>query len=139
MSIVNSFEYITRQWLESSAHTVRDITHQEKIRRFELYVFPEIGQKPIGEVKSPEVFAVVRPLIIKKRLETAHRVRADISTVYAYAITHGFADYDPAQAVSAKIPAQKAKHNAALTEPKEVASYCGTSRTTKAHSLCNPR
>jgi len=133
LPIVNSFEYITRQWLESSAHTVRDITHQKKIRRFELYVFPEIGQKPIWEVKSPEVFAVNRLLIIKKQLETAHRVRADISAVYAYAIAHGFADYDPAQAVGAQIPAQKVKHNAALTEPKEggqllreIAHYQGT-------------
>lgn len=120
LPIINSFEYIARQWIESAAHTVRDVTNQKKIRRFELYVFPQIGQTPIGDVKSPDVFAVVRPLIIKKQLETAHRVRADISGVYAYAIAHGFTDYDPAQAVGAQIPAQKVKHNAAITEPKEV-------------------
>jgi len=120
LPIINSFEDIARQWIESAAHTVRDVTNQKKIRRFELYVFPEIGQTPIGDVKSPDVFAIVRPLIIKKQLETAHRVRADISAVYAYSIAHGFTDYDPAQAVGAQIPAQKVKHNAAITEPKEV-------------------
>ncbi|MBD9356972.1 tyrosine-type recombinase/integrase [Methylomonas albis] len=120
LPIANSFEDITRQWLESSAHTVRDVTNHKKVRRFELYVFPEIGQKPIDEVKSPDIFAVIRPLIIKKQLETAHRVRADISAAFAYAIAHGFTDYDPAQAVGAQIPAQKVKHNAAITEPKEV-------------------
>lgn len=120
LPIANSFEDITRQWLESTAHTVRDLTHHKKNRRFELYVFPEIGQIPIGDVKSPDIFAVIRPLIIKKQLETAHRVRADISAAFAYAIAHGFTDYDPAQAVGAQIPAQKVKHNAAVTEPKQV-------------------
>ncbi|WP_426993443.1 tyrosine-type recombinase/integrase [Methylomonas sp. CM2] len=120
LPIANSFEDITRQWLESTAHTVRDLTHHKKNRRFELYVFPEIGQIPIGDVKSPDIFAVIRPLIIKKQLETAHRVRANISAAFAYAIAHGFTGYDPAQAVGAQIPAQKVKHNAAVTEPKQV-------------------
>ncbi|WAR43741.1 tyrosine-type recombinase/integrase [Methylomonas rapida] len=133
LPIRNSFEDIARQWIESEAHTVRDVTNQKKIRRFELYVFPQIGQKSIDDVKSPDIFAVIRPLIIQKKLETAHRVRSDISAVYAYAIAHGFTDYDPAQAVGAQIPAQKVKHNAAITEPKEVgrllrdiANYQGT-------------
>ncbi|WP_446812053.1 tyrosine-type recombinase/integrase [Methylomonas sp. 2BW1-5-20] len=121
LPIVDSFEHVCRQWLADTAHTVRDITQQKKVRRFELYVFPEIGRKSIDGVKSPDVFAIVRPLILKNQLETAHRVRSDISAAFAYAIAHGFTDYDPAQAVGAQIPAQKVKHNAAITEPKEVA------------------
>ena len=120
LPLINSFEYVTREWLASTAHTVRDITQQKKLRRFELYVFPAIGKNPIGEVKSPDVFAIVRPLITKNQLETAHRVRSDISGAFSYAIAHGYTDYDPAQAVGAQIPAQKVKHNAAITEPKEV-------------------
>ena len=133
LPLINSFEYVTLEWLASTAHTVRDITQQKKLRRFELYVFPEIGHKPIGEVKSPDVFAIVRPLIIKNQLETSHRVRSDISGAFSYAIAHGYTDYDPAQAVGAQIPAQKARHNAAITEPKQVgqllrdiSSYQGT-------------
>ncbi|WP_054760540.1 tyrosine-type recombinase/integrase [Methylomonas koyamae] len=120
LPVVDSFEYVCRQWLADTAHTVRDITQQKKFRRFELYVFPVIGRMPIVAVKSPDVFAIVRPLIIKNQLETAHRVRSDISAAFAYAIAHGFTDYDPAQAVGAQIPAQKVTHNAAITDPKEV-------------------
>lgn len=64
LPLINSFEYVTREWLASTAHTVRDITQQKKQRRFELYVFSAIGQMPIGDVKSPDVFAIVRSLII---------------------------------------------------------------------------
>jgi len=125
------FKQVTYDWLASNAHLVRDTTHQKKIRRFELYVFPSIGGMAIGEIKSPEIYTLVKPLFTK--LETAHRVHSEISAVFSYAIAHGYTDYDPAQPVAAQIPPQKVKHRAALTEPKDVAqllrdiySYKGT-------------
>ena len=131
LPILNSFEDIARKWLASIDHTVRDITHQKKIRRFEVHVFPFIGGMAINEIKSPAIFSLIKPLFTK--LETAHRVHSEISAAFSYAIAHGFTDYDPAQAVAAQIPAQKVKHRAALTEPKDVAqllrdltSYQGT-------------
>jgi len=126
-----TFESITYDWLTSTAHLVRDITHQKKTRRFELYVFPAIGGMAINEIKSPDIYSLIKPLL--QKLETAHRVHSEISAAFSYAIAHGFTDYDPAQAVAAQIPAQKVKHRAALTEPKDVAqllrdiySYQGT-------------
>ncbi|MDO9424335.1 MAG: integrase arm-type DNA-binding domain-containing protein, partial [Methylobacter sp.] len=119
LPIINSFEYIAREWLTSITHTVREITHQKKIRRFEVHVFPVIGGMGISEIKSPDIYSLIKPLCVT--LETAHRVHSEISAVYGYAIAHGFTDYDPAQAVAAQIPAQKVKHRAALTEPNDVA------------------
>lgn len=130
---LNTFERITREYLESVSHTVRDITHQKRVRRFELYAFPVIGGIAINSIKSPDVYSVVKPIIAKNQLETAHRVHSDITLAFSYAIAHGYTDYDPAQAVGAQIPAQKVKHRAAITEPREIAqlmrdicSYTGT-------------
>ena len=119
LPILNSFEYVAREWLASTTHTVRDITYNKKISRFELHVFPIIGRRGINEIKSPDIYSLVKPLFTK--LETVHRVHAEISSVFSYAIAHGLTDYDPAQAVGAQIPAKKVKHRAALTEPKDVA------------------
>ena len=121
LPIVDSFEYVTREWLSSIAHTVREKTSIKKTRRFETYVFPIIGAMPIGEIKSPDIFSVIKPIIAKKQLETAHRTYSEISSAFSYAIAHGYTDYDPAQAVGKQIPAQKVKHRAALTDPKDVA------------------
>jgi len=121
LPIINSFEHVAREWLNSISHIVRDITHQKKIRRFELYVFPCIGGKAISEIKSPDIYSLIKPIIVDNKLETAHRLHSEISAAFSYAIAHGFIDYDPAQAVAAQIPAQKVKHRAALTEPKDVA------------------
>jgi integrase len=112
---------VAREWLASVAHTVRNITHQKKIRRLELHVFHSIGSMTISEIKSPDIYSVIKPIIAKNELDTAHRAHSDISSVFSYAIAHGLTDYDPAQAVAAQIPPQKAKHRAALTEPKDVA------------------
>lgn len=119
LPILNSFKHVALDWLASTAHTVRDITQNKKIQRFEKHVFPVIGDMGICEIKSPAIFSLVKPLFNK--LETAHRVHAEISSVFSYAIAHGITDYDPAQAVAAQIPAKKVKHRAALTEPKDVA------------------
>jgi integrase len=120
LPILNSFEHITRNWLASIEHTVINNTHQKKVGNFKKHVFPAIGQMGISEIKSPHIFEIVKPLIEAGKLETAHRVRSEISAAYAYAIAHGFTDYDPAQAVAKQIPAKKVKHRAALTDPKEV-------------------
>ncbi len=116
---LNTVEYVAREWFASTAHTITSHTHQKKIRHFEKFVFPAIGDQPINEIKSPAIFSIVKALFIK--LETAHRVRAEISALYSYAIAHGLADYDPAQAVAKQIPAKKVQHRAALTDPQDVA------------------
>jgi len=104
--IKGSFEEITRTWMTSTAHTVRDMTRQKKIRRFERHVFPAIGDKDMKEIKSPEIYGLLKPLIARNELETAHRAHSEISAVFAYAIAHGFADYDPAQPVGTQLPPQ---------------------------------
>jgi len=118
LSIKNSFEDVARQWLDSTKHTLRDVTQKKKVDRFAKHVFPVIGGKHINDIKSPDITALVKPLFDK--LETAHRVHAEITAVYNYAIAHGLSEYNPAQAVAKQIPPQKVKHRAALTEPGEV-------------------
>ncbi|MDD1628396.1 MAG: integrase, partial [Methylococcaceae bacterium] len=83
--------------------------------------FPTLGYKAIKEIKSSDVLLTLKPLIDKSQLETAHRLHAEISAIFAYAIVHNFTDYDPAQPVAKQIPAQKVKHRAAIIDPKQVA------------------
>nr|WP_305910160.1 site-specific integrase [Methylomarinum sp. Ch1-1]MDP4519906.1 site-specific integrase [Methylomarinum sp. Ch1-1] len=116
----NLFIDLAMLWFKAKQRIIEPMTHKKKLRRFELHVFPVIGQTPVKDVKSPDVFNVVRPLVEKHKIDSAHRIRAEISEIYAYAIAHGLTGYDPAQAVAKQIPAHKAKHRTALTEPKDV-------------------
>lgn len=121
LPILNSFADITRQWLDSIAHLTTPTTHAKKTSRIERLALPALGDKPIKEIKSADVLAALKPLIIKSQLETAHRLHGEISSIFAYAIVHNFTDYDPAQPVTKQIPAQKVKHRAAIIDPKQVA------------------
>ncbi|MGZ8200228.1 MAG: tyrosine-type recombinase/integrase [Methylosarcina sp.] len=121
LPILNSFAHIARQWLDSIAHLTTETTHTKKTSRIERLAFPCLGNKPINEIKSADVLAILKPLIQKNQLETAHRLHAEISAIFAYGIVHNFTDYDPAQPVAKQIPAQKVKHRAAIIDPKQVA------------------
>jgi integrase len=120
LPILNSFADLTRQWLASIAHLTSQTTQIKKTSRLERLAFPVLGDMPIKEIKSSDVLAAIKPLIHKMQLETAHRLHAEISSVFAYAIVHDCAEYDPSQPVAKQIPAQKVKHRAAIIDPSQV-------------------
>lgn len=80
-----------------------------------------MGDMAITDIKAPTIYSLIKPLISLNQLETAHRVRSEISAVYHYAIAHGLTENNPALSVSAQLPAKKVKHRAALTDPQDVA------------------
>ncbi|ATG89290.1 tyrosine-type recombinase/integrase [Methylomonas koyamae] len=121
LPIIDSFADVARQWLSSIEHLTSDVTHAKKVSRIERLAFPVLGDKPIKEVKSSDVFSVLKPLIERSQLETTHRLHAEIVAIFDYAISHQMAEFNPAQPVARQIPAQKVKHRAAIIDPKRVA------------------
>lgn len=131
--LTNTFELVARNWFNSTAHKVREVTLHKKIRRFETHIFPKLGGMAINKIKSSDILSTLKPIIDKNHLETAHRINSEIDSIFKYAIVHNITDQNPAQPVYPQIPAQAVKHRAALTEPKDVAkllrdihSYQGT-------------
>jgi integrase len=133
LTILNSFADLTRQWLASIAHLTSATTQIKKTSRLERLAFPVLGDMPIKDIRSSDVLAALKPLIDKMHLETAHRLHAEIGSVFSYAIVHDFTDYDPSQPVAKQIPAQKVKHRAAIIDPglvgqllRDIGNYQGT-------------
>ncbi len=120
LPVLNSFADITAQWLASTEHLTSTTTHQKKKSRIERFTFSVLGAMPINKIKSPDILSILKPIIEKGQLETAHRLRSEISAIFAYAITHNFTDYDPAQPVAKQIPTKKVKHRAAIIDPNQV-------------------
>ena len=116
----NTFKDIAMQWFEEKQPTIREATYKRRLRRFENYVFPKIGDKGIKNINSPDIYEIIKPLIDLRKLETAGRLRAEISAIFDYAIVHGVTDYNPSQAVARQIPKKVVTHRAALINPSEV-------------------
>ena len=67
------------------------------------YVFPKIGDKPVGTATSAEVLSVLTPIWNEKR-ETATRVKQRLKAIFNWAVAQGLRADNPVLAVGASCP-----------------------------------
>ena len=77
----NSFEVVAREWIAFYMKN-KVASHSEKvIRRFERFLFPWLGSKPIADITPPQVLEAVKRIEKLGSLETAHRTLQDRKSV----------------------------------------------------------
>ena len=117
IAAANSFEAITREWLEHIRHKWSDGHYTYTLRRHEAYVFPEIGNAPIAEISAPSLIALARKIEAKGTIETAHKVLNSCGQVFRYAIASGRCERNPVTDLKGAIkPRPAPKHMNALSE-----------------------
>jgi integrase len=116
----NTFEVIAREWHTKFSPTWTPGHAIAILRRLELNIFPWMGDRPILEIKAPEVLMALRRIEARGALESAHRVRIICGQVFRYAVATGRAEQDPTGALKGALPPRKSKHLAAITEPDKV-------------------
>jgi len=123
---LNTLKAIAEEWLAKFEGTWAP-SHTRGVKgRLQNDAYPWIGSRPIAEITPPEVLAVLRRIEARGRLETAHRVRIHLSMVFRFAIATGRAERDPTADLRGALPAAKAKHMAAVTEPTKLADLLRT-------------
>lgn len=121
LSAANSFELVAREWWQSYMKSKAD-SHKEKvIRRFELYLFPWLGKKPISEITAPQFLEIIRRIEKQNIAETAKRTLQTAGQVFRYAVQNGMVARDITTDLKGALAATTVKHMAAFTEPKDVA------------------
>lgn len=121
LSSANSFEVIAREWWQSYMKN-KAPSHKDKvIRRFELYLFPWIGDKPISDITAPQMLEVVKRIEKLNKTETAHRALQTAGQVFRYAVQTGRAIRDVTADLKGALPTTSVKHMAAFTDPKQIA------------------
>ena len=114
---LGSFEEVARSWFEVQRSDWAATYANKVIRRLELYAFPYIGRRPVGEITPPELLAVLRRLEARGVVETAHRVRDTCSQVFRFAVAEGRVTSDPARDLAGALRTHQTKHIPAITEP----------------------
>jgi integrase len=117
----NSFEVVAREWYAKYSPNWAEHHGDRILRRFERDIFPWIGDRPIAEIKAPELLAVLRRIENRGALETAHRALANCGQVFRYGIATGRAERDIAPDLRGALPPVKGVHFAAVTDPAKVA------------------
>ena len=115
----NTFEAIAHEWLSKRANiTAATIKSYE---RYLSYAFEAIGHKPITSITPPDVLAICRKLEAKGTVETAHRVKTTCGLVFKYAVGTGRVSSDPTRDLKGVLQAVVVEHQAAITNPADVA------------------
>jgi integrase len=114
----NSFEVIAREWFAKFESTWTQGHSDKIIQRLERDIFPKIGDRPITEVKAPDLLACLRKIEERGALETAHRALQNCGQVFRYAIATGRAERDITADLRGALPPVRPTHHAAITDPK---------------------
>lgn len=117
----NTFEAVAREWYGKN-EPVWSPTHAVMvISRLERDVFPVIGNRPISEIKAPELLRMLQNIEARGVIETAYRIKIVCGQVFRYATATGRAEGDPTAALKGALSKRKVKHHASITDPKEAA------------------
>ncbi|MYN11771.1 integrase arm-type DNA-binding domain-containing protein [Pusillimonas sp. TS35] len=138
-----TFEGIAREWLQKMQNRWVATHHDRIERRLERDIFPWMGRRPIADISTPEVLAVLQKIEARGALETAKRAKQNCSQVFCYAVETGRAEKDPTALFSSAALAQPEKRNhAAITDAagiggliRSIRGYEGTPITRAALQL----
>lgn len=100
--------------------TLGDRTLQKKTERFEAFVFPYLGKRPISDIKAADVLEVLKRIEARGKHETAHRVRSECGNVFRYAVITGRAERDPTIDLRGAIAAVSRRNRPAIVDPARI-------------------
>ena len=120
---IETFEKLARAWHALQAPRWSPVHADDVIASLESDVLPEIGRLPIPAIDGPVILATLRKVEARGAIETARRLRQRISAIFAYAMSEGAADRDPAAGiVKALKPLPKKGRQPALIDLEQVRS-----------------
>jgi integrase len=128
----NSFEVVSREWLERRIHVLAPSTYRSRLRRLENYILPSLGSKPIASLSAVDVLDMARIVEKKGTLELARRATQMTGQIFMYAIATGRAERNPVPDLRGALKPPVVKHRAYLQE-NELPDYLQKLETYDGH------
>ncbi len=116
----NTFRIVADELLDKFKAEGDDPKTLEKKKWLLGFVNAELGDRPVAEIKAPELLDVLRQIERRGRYDTARRVRSLSGRVFKFAIATSRAVRDPSTDLAGALISPKVQHRAAITEPKAV-------------------
>ena len=115
-----TFESFARRWHEAKKSQWVPEHAERVLSRIERDAFPAIGQRPITEIETPEIVALLRKVEERGALDITRRLKQSISSIFRFAIAEGKAKHNPAADVNEALkPKPKVRHFAKV-KTKEI-------------------
>ena len=115
----NTFEVVAIAWLEQRKTSWSIGTTERAMSRFDRFLFPFIGSRPIADITAQEVLIPLSKAQ-ESGVETAYRVLALARQVFAYGIATSRTRFDPTIGLSGALPKRQGNGFATVTDPRRV-------------------
>ena len=115
-----TFSGVAAEWLKIRMSDKADSYLETVNLRLKKYVFPEIGDKPIQEIRPRDILYICRKIEDLGFSETAARVRALIGQVFRFAVAEDLAEFDPTAALIGALKSRQSRHYPTFTEEKDI-------------------
>jgi integrase len=93
-------------------------THASKVKARLEWLYPFIGNRPIGAIEAPELLRPVRTIEECGKGETAKRTLLNAGQVFRFAVATGRAKRDPTADLRGALAPVRGRHHPAIIEPK---------------------
>lgn len=130
LAAANSFESVARDWHAVMRPKWTEHHTRNVIESLEKDIFPTLGDRPIAELKAPEVLDAIRKIEKRGAIDIAQRVRQRCSAVFAYAIGSGVAENNPVAAMKGVFLTRR-KEPRRMLPASELPSFLRNLRTHK--------
>jgi integrase len=130
----NTFEAVSREWLEKTANKRVAVTQAKVTNWLEKDVFPFIGKLPISTIRAKDVLdKVARRMEARGIHESAHRIVQICSQVFRYAVAVGLVERDVTVDLRGALVSVDKTSYAAITDPKQVGQLMRSIRSYEGH------
>ena len=116
----NTFRIVADELLEKFKAEGDDPKTLDKKKWLLGFINADLGDRPVAEIKAPELLDVLRKIERRGRFDTARRTRSLAGRVFKYAIATNRAERDPSADLAGALISPKVQHRASITDPKAV-------------------
>ena len=119
-----SFEVVAREWHGKQVARWKPVHANDVITSLERDVFPTIGSMSLDSIDPPLLLTVLERVQERGAIETGHRLRQRISSIFEYGIAKGWVMIDPAaslgKAMEPMIPGERWPAVTTIRDAREV-------------------
>ena len=118
-ALANSFELLAIEWSKTRSKK-SESTEKRQNALIEKDLLPHLGNRPIADIKAPELLKTLRKIESRGAIETAHRAKRLAGQIFRYAVATGRAERDPSVDLKDALTQPTRTHFNSITEPAEV-------------------
>jgi len=118
----NTFGSVTEEWLEIKQKEWKSSYFDDVKSSIEIHLLPDLGQRPIAEITSPEVLSVLKKIEEQGKLEAASRSRQKCGAIFTYANLKQLCAHNPVSNLKGALASPKEKKFNYLS-PKDLPQF----------------